>query len=92
MRILHTRLRGQVNKKSHLFKQIYFESMKCITESETERTNFSLNLDEYETMFRQPKLNFLITHCKKNKLVIMDLIPLVIFNPLKDCLAANYKI
>ena len=67
MRILHTRLRGQVNKKSHLFKQIYFESMKCITESETERTNFSLNLDEYETMFRQPKLNFLMTHCKEKK-------------------------
>ena len=66
--------------------------MKCITESETERTNFSLNVDKYENIFRQPKLNFLMTHCKKNKLVIMDLITLVILNPSKDCLAANYKI
>ena len=60
--------------------------MKCITELETERTIFSLNLDKYENIFRQPKL------LQKNKLVIMDLITLVILNPLKDCLAANYKI
>ena len=31
--------------------------MKCIIESETERTNFSLDLGEYKNIFRKSKLD-----------------------------------